>query len=69
MCRENFFQDVGEVIDVRFSVDYDGRFKGFGHVEFSTAEAAKKVITDFILWRCYFPLLLEVWLVLTALPP
>lgn len=49
-CRENFFQDVGEIVDVRFAVDFDGRAKGFGHVEFSTAEAAKKVIIDLMIW-------------------
>lgn len=43
LCRENFFKDCGEVVDVRFSSDEDGRFKGFGHVEFATGEAAQKV--------------------------
>ena len=42
---ENFFKDSGEVVDVRFASDPDGRFKGFGHVEFATAEAAQKAIT------------------------
>lgn len=51
LCRENFFKDAGEVADVRFASDPDGRFKGFGHVEFATAEAAQKV--SFVLSRCY----------------
>lgn len=46
-CRENFFKDVGQVVDVRFSCDQDGRFKGFGHVEFATAEEAQKVYLCF----------------------
>ena len=43
LYRENFFKDCGEVVDVRLAVDGDGRFKGFGHVEFATAEAAQNV--------------------------
>lgn len=43
LCRENFFKDAGEIVDVRFASDADGRFKGFGHVEFATVEAAQKV--------------------------
>jgi hypothetical protein len=42
-CRENFFKEAGEVADVRFALDADQRFKGFGHVEFTTTEAAQKV--------------------------
>lgn len=35
---------MGEVVDVRFAVDREeNHFKGFGHVEFATAEEAKKV--------------------------
>ncbi|WJZ86783.1 hypothetical protein VitviT2T_006233 [Vitis vinifera] len=41
---EHFFKDAGEVVDVRFSSDADGRFKGFGHVEFATPEAAQKAL-------------------------
>lgn len=44
-CRENFFKDAGEVVDVRLATNEEGNFKGYGHVEFATAEAAKKVIT------------------------
>jgi len=43
LCRENFFQDCGEVVDVRLATDPEGNFKGFGHVEFATVEAAQKV--------------------------
>ncbi|KAI9169532.1 hypothetical protein LWI28_013714 [Acer negundo] len=41
---EHFFKDVGEVADVRFASDTDGRFKGFGHVEFATAQEASKAL-------------------------
>ncbi|KAI3713971.1 hypothetical protein L1987_72560 [Smallanthus sonchifolius] len=39
----NFFKDAGEVAEVRFSMK-DGRFAGYGHVEFATPEAAKKAL-------------------------
>lgn len=42
-CREEFFKDAGEVVDIRFASNEEGRFKGFGHVEFATEEAALKV--------------------------
>ena len=49
--RENFFKDVGEIVDVRFAVNHeDNRFKGFGHVEFATAEEAKKVSIGYLSW-------------------
>ncbi|MQL05543.1 hypothetical protein EI015_26075, partial [Escherichia coli] len=41
---ENFFKDCGEVVDVRFATDDSGRFKGFGHVEFATPEAAQNAL-------------------------
>lgn len=42
--RKNFFKDAGEVVDVRFATDREtGDFKGFGHVEFATVEAAQNV--------------------------
>ncbi|KAK2635743.1 hypothetical protein Ddye_030535 [Dipteronia dyeriana] len=41
---EHFFKDVGEIADVRFASDTDGRFKGYGHVEFATAEEAIKAL-------------------------
>lgn len=43
LCRDYFFKDAGEIADVRFASDPEGKFKGFGHVEFTTAEAAQKV--------------------------
>ncbi|NMR87051.1 hypothetical protein HKB06_14790 [Vibrio parahaemolyticus] len=41
---EDFFKDAGEVVDVRFATDDTGKFKGFGHVEFATAEAAQNAL-------------------------
>ncbi|XP_061950197.1 nucleolin 2-like [Populus nigra] len=41
---ESFFKGAGEVADVRFALDADERFRGFGHVEFTTAEAAQKAL-------------------------
>ena len=49
-CRNNFFKDAGEIVEIRFSTDAEGNFKGYGHVEFATAEAAQKV--DFFI--CQF---------------
>nr|XP_011463446.1 PREDICTED: nucleolin 1 isoform X6 [Fragaria vesca subsp. vesca] len=39
-----FFKNVGQVVDVRLSSDADGNFKGYGHVEFATAEEAQKAV-------------------------
>jgi nucleolin len=42
---EEFFKGAGEVVDVRFAMSKeDGRFRGFGHVEFATAEQASKAM-------------------------
>lgn len=41
--RENFFKGAGEVVDIRFSFDREGGFRGYGHVEFATVEDALKV--------------------------
>ncbi|WJX10565.1 hypothetical protein P8452_01272 [Trifolium repens] len=41
---EDIFKDCGEIVDVRFNTDPEGRFRGFGHVEFGTAEAAQKAL-------------------------
>ncbi|XP_058182715.1 nucleolin 2-like [Rhododendron vialii] len=41
---ENFFKGAGEVVDIRFSFDRDGGFRGYGHVEFATAEDALKAL-------------------------
>ncbi|KAK7308438.1 hypothetical protein VNO77_42043 [Canavalia gladiata] len=40
---ENLFKECGEIVDVRLHTDHEGRFKGFGHVEFATTEAAQKI--------------------------
>ena len=43
LFRENLFKECGEIVDVRLHTDAEGRFRGFGHVEFATAEAAQNV--------------------------
>lgn len=43
LFRENLFKGCGEIVDIRLHSDREGRFKGFGHVQFATAEAAQKV--------------------------
>lgn len=57
---KQFFEEAGEVVDVRLSTFEDGSFKGYGHVEFATAEAAQKVnnALTILLWdaasfNCY----------------
>lgn len=40
--REEFFKDCGEIVDVCFATHPDGAFKGFGHVEFATAETTER---------------------------
>ncbi|KAK9682188.1 hypothetical protein RND81_10G056500 [Saponaria officinalis] len=39
-----FFKDAGEIVDVRFAMNAEGQFRGFGHVEFATPEAALKAM-------------------------
>ncbi|XP_024197202.1 nucleolin 1 isoform X3 [Rosa chinensis] len=41
---EEFFKDVAEVVEVRFSSDQEGQFRGYGHVEFASAEDAQKAL-------------------------
>nr|XP_007156397.1 hypothetical protein PHAVU_003G282900g [Phaseolus vulgaris]ESW28391.1 hypothetical protein PHAVU_003G282900g [Phaseolus vulgaris] len=41
---EILFKDCGEIVDVRLHTDYEGRFRGFGHVEFATEEAVLKAL-------------------------
>ncbi|KAJ4893959.1 Nucleolin 2 [Raphanus sativus] len=41
---ENFFKEVGDIVDVRLASDPDGRSKGYGHVEFASPEAAQKAL-------------------------
>ena len=48
LFRENLFKECGEIVDVRLHTDAEGRFRGFGHVEFATAEAAQKVSCDLV---------------------
>ncbi|GER57855.1 tobacco nucleolin [Striga asiatica] len=43
---ENFFKPAGEVVDVRFAVHPDNSLKGFGHVDFATAEEAQKAVNE-----------------------
>lgn len=43
LFREILFKECGEIVDVRLHTDDEGRFRGFGHVEFATQEAALKV--------------------------
>ena len=40
-----FFADCGTVVDVRIATDEDGRSRGFGHVQFETAEGAQKALS------------------------
>lgn len=46
----NFFKSVGEVTSVRFAMR-DEQFRGFGHVEFATAEQAQKVCDVLISYK------------------
>ncbi|KAI3903793.1 hypothetical protein MKW92_012942 [Papaver armeniacum] len=39
-----FFKEAGEIVDVRFSYDTDGKFTQSGLIEFSTEEAANKAV-------------------------
>ncbi|KAK4252739.1 hypothetical protein QN277_014349 [Acacia crassicarpa] len=41
---ENLFKDCGDILDIRLATDREGRFKGFGHVEFATPEAAQNAL-------------------------
>ncbi|KAE9605221.1 hypothetical protein Lal_00024837 [Lupinus albus] len=41
---ENLFKECGEIVDVRFITDSEGRFKGFGYILFATEEAALKAL-------------------------
>ncbi|KAI3980859.1 hypothetical protein MKX01_025424 [Papaver californicum] len=39
-----FFEQAGEVLDVRFSYNNNGFFKGIGFIEFATEQAAKNAV-------------------------
>ncbi|RDX99722.1 Nucleolin 2, partial [Mucuna pruriens] len=41
---EIFFEECGEIVDIRLHTDHEGRIKGYGHVEFATTEAAQKAL-------------------------
>ncbi|CAK8538163.1 unnamed protein product [Lathyrus sativus] len=41
---EDIFKDCGEVVDIQFITDCEGRFKGFGYVKFGTVEAVEKAL-------------------------
>ncbi|KAJ8601761.1 hypothetical protein CTAYLR_006764 [Chrysophaeum taylorii] len=39
------FQDCGQILSIRFAMDRDtNEFKGFGHIDFDSAEAATKAV-------------------------
>ncbi|MCL7040211.1 hypothetical protein MKW94_017748 [Papaver nudicaule] len=40
----DFFEEAGDIADVRFLYDEDGTFRGIGYVEFATEEAAKEAV-------------------------
>jgi nucleolin len=40
---KKFFSSAGDVKEVRLAVDGEGQFRGFGHVEFFSEDAANKV--------------------------
>lgn len=46
---------------VRFASALDGRFRGFGHVEFANAEAAKKVSVADSVMNQLLPVLFYQW--------
>eukprot|EP01018_Ginkgo_biloba_P030692 Gb_32672 [translate_table: standard] len=60
-----FFEDAGEVADVRLAMNDDGSLKGFGHVEFANEEAAMKCYS--FLPNCSCALLNNVWLLTRVL--
>lgn len=39
-----FFKDAGAVADIRIAQDETGRSRGFGHVEFETADGARNAL-------------------------
>ncbi|CAL5340699.1 unnamed protein product [Camellia sinensis] len=49
--KVDFFKDAGEIVQIRFALDYEGAFKGYGHVEFATVAAAQKVGDVHIVWN------------------
>ncbi|CAL5401670.1 unnamed protein product [Camellia sinensis] len=51
LLKEDFFKDAGEIVQIRFALDYEGAFKGYGHVEFATVAAAQKMGDVHIVWN------------------
>ena len=47
-CRYDFFKEAGEVVAVRLAAGEDGRSRGFGHVDFASAEDAQKVMISVV---------------------
>ncbi|KAI3969257.1 hypothetical protein MKW92_038953 [Papaver armeniacum] len=43
-CSEEFFKDAGQIVNVQFATDGDGRFKGHAIVEFATEESVQKAL-------------------------
>uniref|UniRef100_A0A0R0IK62 RRM domain-containing protein n=1 Tax=Glycine max TaxID=3847 RepID=A0A0R0IK62_SOYBN len=41
---EYLFKNCGEIVSIRLHTDHNRRFKGYGHVEFATTEAAQKAL-------------------------
>ena len=41
---EEFFEDCGKIKEVRIGKDFDGKPKGFAHIEFEDEEGVKKAI-------------------------
>ncbi|KAI3943851.1 hypothetical protein MKW92_046691 [Papaver armeniacum] len=41
---EEFFKDAGQIVNVQFATDGDGRFKGHAIVEFATEESVQKAL-------------------------
>ncbi|KAF8100010.1 hypothetical protein N665_0233s0012, partial [Sinapis alba] len=41
---KEFFQEAGQVVDVKFAMGPDGSFRGFGHILFASHEEAQKAL-------------------------
>jgi hypothetical protein len=60
-----FFEEIGQIADIRIATHQEGMSKGFAHVDFSTVEAAQKV--KFSVFCILFRLLFQFENVLQAL--
>lgn len=55
LFREDIFKDCGEVVDIQFKTDCEGRFRGFGFVKFETVEAAQKVsLCPYVIYKSFY---------------